>query len=511
MEMIKCQNCNGDNNKDRFFCGKCGRFLRVDLFSEMGMYEDEEQKIIRILENLEQIPHSKVVWDAIVDSYVKKVEKYKALLKLKEVQGENKIIPKIDAFISSCINPEFQIAFVGTIKTGKSTLINSLLGNNYASMDVTPETAALTKFRSSLKDYVKVSFYNKEEWNKLWKSRTSAADTFMAEWNSLNADAVKDKWIGHESVYKEVDNSEIKKELSIWSSSKSPEHYFVKEVEVGISRLSKELPSQVVIVDTPGLSDPVAYRSEIAKDYIKKANAVVVCVDCQRVNKEEVETISTVFAYSSHKKDSVYVVATHWDTLNDPEVDWVKQKDFMEKNLVGKAFFETKEDFQNNVMYSAAYINNLCREYTKLDNRDKRKVENFAYDLKMDYLNTENILDDMIEKTNIPTIKKKVIGEITDKYRKILRIDLENQYKDIMYQLKRMVKDTRSETKQVIETSYLDLKGIEEKVKQHNKEYAEISSCRGRLVATLKSVETITRNNVTETLLELRKRAAEGK
>ena len=137
-----------------------------------------------------------------------------------------------------CTKPEFQIAFVGTIKTGKSTLINSLLGHNYASMAVTPETAALTKFRSSPKDYVRVTFYTSGEWEQLWASRTSGADAFMKEYNELNAEQCKNKWVNHAPVYKEIANNEIEEELSVWSSSRSAEHYFVKEIEVGISSLS---------------------------------------------------------------------------------------------------------------------------------------------------------------------------------------------------------------------------------------------------------------------------------
>lgn len=63
-----------------------------------------------------------------------------------------------------------------------------------------PETAALTKFRASIRDYVHVVFYTKDEWKKLWDSRTSAADAFVAEYNELNADRYEDRWIGHEPI-----------------------------------------------------------------------------------------------------------------------------------------------------------------------------------------------------------------------------------------------------------------------------------------------------------------------
>jgi len=283
--------------------------LDKEKFENKELYEVPETKIKRILENLKYTPHSKILWDDTVDRYVKKVEAYQALTALPEMTASisAELPGKLNRFLEKCRNPEFQIAFVGTIKTGKSTLINSLLGHNYASMAVTPETAALTKFRSSPRDYVWIEFYSPQEWKKLWASRTSAADVFMSEYRALGAEAQKSQWVGHAPVYKELANEDIEKELAEWSSSRSAKHYFVREIEVGISSLPKEFPRQVVFVDTPGLSDPVAYRSEITRDYIKNANAVFVCVEAQKLQKEEIETIASVFSFSSHNKSKVHV------------------------------------------------------------------------------------------------------------------------------------------------------------------------------------------------------------
>lgn len=89
-------------------------------------------KIIRILENLQQMAHSTIIWDNAVDLYTTKIEKMKALFALPGMGAENfAICNKMAEFLDLCYKPEFQIAFVGTIKTGKSTLINSLLGKNY--------------------------------------------------------------------------------------------------------------------------------------------------------------------------------------------------------------------------------------------------------------------------------------------------------------------------------------------------------------------------------------------
>lgn len=265
-----CPKCQSENTANRYFCQKCGVFLKGEMFDDKDIYGKTEVKVMRILDNLPHVPYSRIMWNDTVDLYKRKVERYRAMMGLPEFEGEKSddLSGKMMDFLELCHKPEFQIAFVGTIKTGKSTLINSLLGHNYASMSVTPETAALTKFRSSPRDYVKILFYTPGEWKTLWKSRTSAADAFMEEYRELNAEAQKDKWIGHEEIFRELPNGEIEKELAVWSSSKSARHYFVKEIEVGISSLPKDFPEQVVFVDTPGLLDPVAYRSELSLIHI---------------------------------------------------------------------------------------------------------------------------------------------------------------------------------------------------------------------------------------------------
>lgn len=127
------------------------------------------------------------------------MEQVRKMLLLNEIKPSisERILDNIQVFLDKCSNPEYHIALVGAIKAGKSTLINALLGYELASIEVTPETASLTKFKSAKEDYVEVSFYSKEEWAKLWKSAKDAkAETFLEEYKILNADAEKNKWLG---------------------------------------------------------------------------------------------------------------------------------------------------------------------------------------------------------------------------------------------------------------------------------------------------------------------------
>lgn len=482
-----CDKCGFQNRDGRNFCEKCGAFLNADNVDEK-FYALPEVKMMRVVENLLHVPHEPISWDNLVDAYAAKIEKLDALFKLPGMGAENNsaVVQKLKDFLSLCRNPDFQIAFVGTIKTGKSTLINALLGKNYASMDVTPETAALTKFRSSPRDYVKVTFYTRHEWDKLWASRTDGATEFMKEYNELKGDANKGKWIGHAPIHKQLANEEIEDELKIWSSSKRAEHYFVKEIEVGISTLGKDFPPQVIFVDTPGLSDPVAYRSEITREYIRRANAVFVCIDAQKIQSEEVDTISSVFAFSSGNKDKVHIIATHWDVLNDPEIDWAKQKSYLVKRLTGKAFFDTEKMAATNIMHSAAYIYNLCRDYDSLDKKGRKSLMKFAMSFE-DLEPTD--LRAMEKKSNVAAVMRVIRDKLAANYKKLLAHEIQSKFTDIIYNLNRTTKEKKDSMTDLLTASRTSTADLERKIHEQRQKCDEVKNSSEKLKEIIKQVK----------------------
>lgn len=497
-----CPVCGKEQKEERYFCAECGSFLDRDSFEDKQLYELSEIKIKRILENLKYTPHSQILWSDMVDLYTRKVETYRALTMLPEMKGRVAVdLPeKMEHFLRLCREPEFQIAFVGTIKTGKSTLINALLGHNYASMAVTPETAALTKFRSSQQDYVDVTFYSAQEWKRLWDSRTSAADAFMREYKKLCAESEKENWVGHAPIHKELANEEIERELAKWSSSRSAVHYFVKEIEVGISSLPADFPKQVVFVDTPGLSDPVVYRSEITKQYIRNANAVFVCVQAKTMEKSQIETIASVFSFSFHNKSKVYIMATQFDTFNCPKEDWEEQNGWMKKQLVGPGFYDTEELAETHIMPSSAYIYNLCRDFSKLNDDEQWNITNFAHKMRLNYKNLKVELPKIMAVTNIMSIEKEIKENLAGNYQTLLCQDIEKAYKDIHYELKRFVSEQKKETGEIIQTSFANMQEVEKKLEEQKRNYEEVQKNKEQLAEILHMVEENTRKSLDQFL-----------
>ena len=487
MEKIICGHCHFENRNTKNFCEKCGAFLRTKNFDKTA-YELPEVKMMRVVENLLHVPHEPINWDKLIDAWSAKVERLDALFKIPGMGAENNaaVIQKVKDFLHLCRNPEFQIAFVGTIKTGKSTLINALLGKNYASMAVTPETAALTKFRASNRDYIKITFYTQSEWDKLWASRTEGASAFMREYEELQGDKHKDKWINRSPLYKQISNDDIEDELKIWSSSKHAEHYFVKEIEVGISTLGKDFPPQVVFVDTPGLSDPVAYRSELTKEYIRRANAVFVCIDAQKIQREEIETISSVFAFSSDDKSKVHIIATHWDVLNYPETDWEEQKNYLIKRLTGAAFFDKQTQAAENIMHSAAFIYNLCRDYDSLDKKELVALKKFA----ANFDDVEpNDLRKLQAKTNVAAIMKVIREKLAANYKKLLVREMQTKFMDIVYNFNRVAKEKKDSMTELLEASHLSNQELEQKIQEQQTKRDAVKQSSEQLREIIKQVK----------------------
>ena len=92
---------------------------------------------------------------------------------------------------------------------------------------------------------------------------------------------------------------------------------------------------------------------------------------------EEIETIASVFSFSAHNKKKVHIIATHWDTMNQPVEDWEKQKQYLRSKLCSKAYFDTIEDAESNIMPSAAFIYNICRDIKLLNKNEKNPLYAF--------------------------------------------------------------------------------------------------------------------------------------
>ncbi|TXJ54743.1 hypothetical protein EPJ67_10780 [Brachyspira aalborgi] len=419
---------------------------------------------------------------------------------------ERKDIKEQKAFIEE---PDLQIAIVGTIKAGKSTFINALFEENIASTDVTPETASLTKFRYSTKNKLEVKFYNKTEWEELWESVKESEEKtktkiFRDEFESSGAENIKNDYIGASDKIEEVSNiEELKKKVKEYTSKTSKIHYFVKELKVYLN--NENMHKNVTIVDTPGLDDVVDYRSKITKDYIKRANAVIVCVDSSSLRNDEYLTITKVFENIGDDFYKVMILGTQIDNKNNPKEAWEKQIEEWKKYL--RENYKDEDLLKNNIIGVSSYVYSKVIE---LENGRECKIEtikklaeSYGIDLmpedsenlpmkvykKMEIeailKNSENIKD----LTNIKKVNSIMHRDIISKGEEEVKKDLERRYLSMITNISNKaesIKNTNSESKKTLDMTKAEQENF--RIKK-NKEIEEIEKAMNGLNKSFEKIK----------------------
>lgn len=474
------------------------------------VYEQKYNYLKSIAE--QKIDDTDYLWNETVHKYAVKMKKVKKILEIEGINQQitSKMFKDIDMFLKRCAENEFHIALVGAIKAGKSTLINALLGYEYASTKVTPETAALTKFRKGIEDYVKITFYTENEWERLWKSANDTkAKVFLEEYEQLNAHAEKGNWLGKiEQRIVCANKEELVTEILKWTSSKSACHYFVKEVEVGLKEF--ELPEGVVLVDTPGLDDIVEYRSNITREYIDRANAVLVCVKSDALTGQEMATIYSVFANTRYNPEKVYIIATQLDTLNRPEENWKEQQKEWMKHLKENGAYGSIELARKNIVPVSSYLYTLLRQYNdnEITEEDDKYLELLSIALKLRIRNLEDgeSYKRLMDFTNINQFKNKIQREIVDNFNQLLLEDITKSYALCQESITETMNRIKKAQEEIIESSKKGIDELRKKQEEYANKYQEAEKDRKELdmlLARLKQATTQRANELEKAIKQL--------
>ncbi len=493
MECVCCKKVIRDG---LFICPYCGAANSNGNIKNTAMLKSYADKLQSLMKNVGTAQHTEIAWNMTVNQYVRKMEQLRQVLAQPEFSKESgeRLIQRIGGFIERCKDPVFHIAFVGTIKAGKSTLINALLGRNLASTSVTPETAVLTKFRSSKQDYIKVTFYTSNEWKQLWSSISNNADIFKQEYAALHGEEEKGKWLDHKVIEQSVTSDNIEKEIERWTSSKHVEHYFVKEVEIGLSDF--KMPEQIVFVDTPGLDDAVKYRSDVTRAYIDRANAVFACVRSDALTGGELNTLYRTFSNSSDNPEKIFVLGTQWDNLNKPETDWKLQKAQWVKYLSSASCYGDEQTAKKNILHVAAYLMNLSRDYGKLQKDEQRSLLSAAMKFDIMPMDIEEHLEELMEKSNVSEVMRRITQDIVPKYQEFLMKDIVANYQAISGEIKQFFTDTRDSQNEVLQTSMKSADEIRQSYEKAKKELDDVQAYRDQLQVAMNQLKVNTDERV---------------
>lgn len=214
----------------------------------------------------------------IFEELQNKKQKISALIIKAEELGWIKAEEKTE-YLSKLENDVLTIGVIGQMKAGKSTFLNAFVfEDNVLPSATTPMTAALSVITYGPEKKLVAEFYNQSEWqeqqmtakmpiedstDELLKSKIKAAQELVDKssklGSSLNTLLGKtqndsfdklEEYVGAEGKYVSI--------------TKSVTIYYPKEYLKGVN-----------IVDTPGFNDPIVSREERTKEFLKKADVVL--------------------------------------------------------------------------------------------------------------------------------------------------------------------------------------------------------------------------------------------
>ncbi|PAF44910.1 dynamin family protein [Helicobacter sp. 11S02629-2] len=276
--------------------------------------------------------------------------------KLKEHNLSSAIKLSTDLSLISDSQRLMRIGIVGRVKAGKSSLLNALFfeGESILPKAATPMTAALTTLGYGEEFGVEVEFFTKQdiddihkkakEYDELLlrditreienlklsnvhknkkpeelkalattKAQRALSDSIEAACKD-QSDRIKTSSInveGLESKNIKLDNlQELQESLFDFVGSSGKYMPFTKSVNI---KFRLDSLKDVLVIDTPGLNDPVASREQRTKEELGKCDVVfIVSPSGQFLNKQDMDLTDTIMFKDGTKE--VYVIASQADT-----------------------------------------------------------------------------------------------------------------------------------------------------------------------------------------------------
>lgn len=488
-----CGSCGHPIESHQLVCSFCGALSKSFQYELVDF--DIEKKCMAEVEELAKIIKESNCNDddwlyQELDDKFRKMKKIKniAYKAMKDKGEENapvyrKIYGLTQKFFSDYRKRRIEIAVVGTVKAGKSSLINALIGTRLASVDPTPETSILVKYRTTSEgNYLKINFYTEAQWNKLWSTAKNAT-VFRNEYDRLGAENIKYEYLNKPQKYITCSSEELPRIMMEWSKSDAPKHFFVKEIEVGYQ--SDTIPHDVFLVDTPGLSDPVRYRSDITRRYIKRSDWILACITGENLScQPEFNFLSKVISNKGGDVSKIFVVATKKDMLTNAEGE-KKEKEFLIR--LGE-LYNNDSMAVSRFAFVAAEVHLMTTQVIQginLEPEEKKKFKKALLEIDEDLEFSDvsrkaddilkyasvNDLFDRINKVVLLNRRNYIVNGIINDYIKCMKVINENAslyLDDSKAYLKKLTEDREYDQSQIekIEQSNRDIEILQDKIRK---------------------------------------------
>ena len=404
--------------------------------------DENEKKFNSLIEKIDNINSKIEIYSKDID--ISSIDKIKENFK-----------GKTDDFFRE--DRKLNIGVIGQVKAGKSSFLNTLIfdGQKVLPTAATPKTATLTKIEYSDKNFMEIEYYTDEEWIVL--EEKSEVDSSLNEYlvakeimnmvkeNNIDVNSYLKK--GFETIeFASYDN--LMGELNNFVGENGKLTPLVKCVKIGIN---KEDLKEISIVDTPGLNDPIASRTDKTKQFIEMCDVVFFLSRAsQFLDKSDVELLTSQLPQKGVKK-LVFICSRYDDGLQDTiyDSDSLDQADVQTKvklkRYASKTFEnvikELKTRNANNELINIIeeckaplFISSMTHNMSKKTKNDFNEEEELVY-------NNLNENDDL----NADLLRR--IGNI-DKVKEIYNEVIENKEDTLIKKADSFIPDTLNQVKE---------------------------------------------------------------
>lgn len=441
---------------------------------------------------------------------------------------------KIDEFYRE--DRKLNVGIIGQVKAGKSSFLNTMIfnGKDVLPKAATPKTATLTKIEYSEENYIEIEYYTEDEWDVIEQNARVDSDLNqyivpreiinMVKANNINPyEYIKNKneKINFNSY------EDLMGELNNYIGEDGKLTPLVKSVKLYIN---KEELKEISIVDTPGLNDPIASRTDKTKQFIEMCDVVFfLSRSSQFLDKNDIQLLTAQLPqkgvqklvliaskYDSGIADTIY----DNDTLEEADIDtkyrlrkqaekcFTEVIDKINKRQPNKNLVEILEKCKNPVFISSMTYNMSKKRIDDYNEEEENVYENLNYTDELDnnWLNKIGNIDEvreifkevveqkektLVQKSNsfIPNVKNELkveLNNILDTVNKRINLlsdndknKLEDKKRSMQYQInniKSELEDLFGDLNITIEKNRLEAVG---ELREISKEYLNIEEKRG--------------------------------
>lgn len=264
----------------------------------------------------------------------------------------NQYRDNLKALSAKVHNDTFKIQVVGTFKNGKSTFINSILGENVLPAYSVPCTAIINEVKYGEKKRA-VLYFNNPLPEQLPKEISQKALSHMKKYNMKNVPPL-------EIPYNEIEDYAVipigkdAKEALLESPYEKIELFWPLEL----------LKNGVEIIDSPGLNEN-GIRTKVTMDYLTKADAILFVLNATSLCAADEMNFIEHNLKSQGFEDPFFIV-NRFDLIADRERDPARKE--RERAMIRQYAHNKLDTYTTNEIYFVSAINALDG---KLDSDEK--------------------------------------------------------------------------------------------------------------------------------------------